>query len=101
MQHGRGVCERLTAKNEQSSTEIGAALMGCLDSLNDPDQDNISFCMIKVSDQLKPAAQVAQPAKVPSPPPVSKPKSNTITIMASASRSKGITSFHIVNGDSA
>ena len=91
----------LAAKEEQSSTDIGAALMACLDSLDDPDQDNISFCVIKVSDQLKPAEQVAKPATPPCPPPSSKPKSNTLTIMASASRSNGTTSFHIVNGDSA
>ena len=91
----------LAAKEEQSSTDIGAALMACLDSLDDPDQDNISFCVIKVSDQLKPAEQVTKPATPPCPPPSSKPKSNTLTIMASASRSNGATSFHIVNGDSA
>jgi len=91
----------LTAKKDHSSTEIGASLMGCIDKLNDPEQDNVSFCVIKVSDRMKPAAQQAKPIKPLSPPPVSKPKSNTITIMASASRSKGITSFHIVNGDTA
>ena len=91
----------LAAREEQSSTDIGAALMACLDSLNDPDQDNISFCVIKVADQLKPAEQVAKPAITPGPPPVSKPKSNTLTIMASASRSNGTTSFHIMNGDGA
>lgn len=91
----------LLSQHEQPSTEIGASLMGCLDRLNDPEQDNVSFCVIKVADQAKATAQTAKPVKAPPEPPVSKPKSNTITIMASASRSKGVTSFHIVNGDSA
>ncbi|WIY25852.1 PP2C family protein-serine/threonine phosphatase [Parasedimentitalea psychrophila] len=95
------IAEVLTARQDQSSSDISAALMGCLHHLNDPEQDNISFCVIKVSDQLKAATPQAQPAKPPIQPQASKPKSNTITIMASASRSKGITSFHIVNGDSA
>ncbi|NRB17680.1 MAG: serine/threonine-protein phosphatase [Rhodobacteraceae bacterium] len=93
------ITEVLTARQDQSSSDISAALMGCLHRLNDPEQDNISFCVIKVSDQLLAAAPQAQPAKPPIQPQGSRAKSNTITIMASASRSKGITSFHILNGD--
>ncbi|PCJ09703.1 MAG: serine/threonine protein phosphatase [Rhodobacteraceae bacterium] len=85
----------LTAQKDRSSTEIGKSLMNCLDSLNDPEQDNVSFCVIKVADQSKAAAHPSKAQRPPSP----KSKTKTITIMASASRSKGITSFHIVNGD--
>lgn len=91
----------LTSQKERSSSQIGTSLMKCLHSLNDPEQDNVSFCVIKVVDMFKPAEQPVEPAKAQRPVSPPKSKANTITIMASASRSKGITSFHIVNGDNA
>ena len=93
----------LTAQKDRSSSEIGTSLMERLDRLNDPEQDNVSFCVIKLADLYKTTAQPAAPAQAQRPPapPEPKTKSKTITIMASASKSKGITSFHIVSGDSA
>lgn len=92
----------LSAERPNSSTEIGSALMQSLDRLNDPEQDNISFCVIKVSSQKNPKVKAAaSPASIQQVSPVPQSKGKSITIVASASRSKGITSFHIIDGGTA
>lgn len=42
-----------------TSAEISTALLRALEKLDDPDQDNVSFCVIRVLDAAKPARQTA------------------------------------------
>lgn len=75
---------------DASSSEISNILLGCLEDLADPDQDNIAFCIIKVHRTARPAlrAPVAAP-DVPVRATVDLPQTpgrkETLTIMASKS----------------
>jgi serine/threonine protein phosphatase PrpC len=66
--------ERLLIKNRRKrSTEIAEILLKEINQLNDPDQDNITFCIIKVNDaaatpleerQSKKSAAISRPKQV-------------------------------------
>lgn len=88
-QHGAG-----------SSATISAELMQCLKDLNDPDQDNIAFCVIKVSVPVQ-ACDVAQTmmpltAQISVEPelPASDPEVETATIKVSSSSSGRSVEMH-------
>ena len=91
----------ISAEQDRSSSEIGAALMQNLEQLGDPEQDNISFCVIKVADLDKVNAAEAIAATAAPKPKATRPDKNTITIVASASRTKGVTSYRISSGTTA
>ena len=44
------ICDLLNEYSTDSSARIAAALLRCLEELDDPDQDNVSFCVIRVCD---------------------------------------------------
>ena len=45
------ISEILEAQSDNSSAAVSSELLRVLNELNDPDQDNVSVCIIKVSQQ--------------------------------------------------
>lgn len=81
----------LANHKDNTSAEISAVLLRALTDLNDPDQDNVTFCVIKVQAQ-RPAPKLAQPVHAPSPEidareelAIARKRKESVTIMASAS----------------
>jgi len=56
------IAEVLEPLSDSSSGEICASMMGALEALNDPDQDNISLCVVRVT-----ADQRLTPSEAPAP----------------------------------
>lgn len=61
----------LAAHAGEPSAMIGARLLRALEDLDDPDQDNVSLCVIQVSRQAAPAVGVLEPGLPVAPPPPS------------------------------
>ena len=81
----------------QSSAEIGAELLRALEDLDDPDQDNISLCVIRVSDDptfgletVPPAAMAAEPAAA-----AATAARSQMTIVAAASRKRKVVTYRV------
>ena len=75
----------------QSSAEIGAELLRALEELDDPDQDNISLCVIRVSDDPSFGQEAVPPALIAAEA-VGRSK---MTIMAAASRKRKVVTYRV------
>lgn len=91
------IVELIQSNLGRSSAEIGASLMKSLSDLGDPDQDNISLCVIQVSTSLRNASQpVPQAAKVGKVTPRRiQNNSGGVTVMASRSKSKKVVTYRL------
>jgi protein phosphatase len=87
------IADLLSEHANSSSADISAGLLRCLEELDDPDQDNISFCVIKVRN---PEARTRAVQMMPLPDaqitprmelPVARAKKEKLTIMTSKSGS--------------
>lgn len=81
------IAELITAQTDKSSAEISSALMNDLDELNDPGQDNVSLCVVKVIDQHRVSHQhrALEPEPIPAKQPVPTDQHHTThTIIATA-----------------
>lgn len=81
----------LNAAGDQSAAEIGAALMRDITSLDDPDQDNVSLCVIRVCSRLETRKAVPRPNTIlsePAPEP-RKVTRKSVTVMAALGRQRG------------
>jgi len=63
----------LAARADRSSSEIGAMLLNELKDLNDPGQDNISLCIVKVMAQAAETIETTEPAEPVALAPVNRP----------------------------
>lgn len=87
------ICDLLSEHTNATSSEISNALLRGLEDLDDPDQDNVSFCVIKAED---PTRKIV-PAPIPALPetqitprqplPLARSRNEKVTIMASKSNS--------------
>ena len=98
------ICDLLTRHANDTSAEISNALLHNLDDLDDPDQDNVSFCVIKVgkpaqyagAEQMVPAL-TRQLTQVPERA-VARPGKKVVTIMASSSKSNLSMMYRVSSG---
>lgn len=91
------IAELIGQGASQSSAEIGAELLRALEDLDDPDQDNISLCVIRVSDDpafgleaVPPAAMAAEPAAA-----AANVARSQMTIVAAASRKRKVVTYRV------
>ena len=89
--------EQVAATATLSSAEITAELLRRLEELDDPDQDNISLCVIRVTDVPRldghvTAATAAMTGPERKPP---QPKPGEVTFMATRSNSKKILTYRV------
>lgn len=89
--------EDILARNAgAASADIGARLLRALDDLDDPDQDNTSLCVIKVSRQPQPGVHVLDPVQsVPEPRRRSR---EMLAIMVRSSKSKQMLMYRSKTG---
>lgn len=91
------IAELLADQAKGTSAEITSVLLRCLEELADPDQDNVSFCVIKVRKSAK--AALAAPEVQESPRRVSSQrKKRKVTIMATASE-RGLAMMYRVSSE--
>lgn len=84
------IAEVLEANADRPCTEIIADLLRCLSDLDDPDQDNISVCVIKVEPAEREAAVLAATPLASELLPAPTRKRKTMTFVATAtSKPKG------------
>ena len=95
------IAELLQDQARGTSAEITSVLLRCLEELADPDQDNVSFCVIKVQK----SARAAVEAPVPVPEALESPQLVTslgrkrkVTIMAAAS-DRGLAMMYRVSSE--
>lgn len=82
------IAELLADQVHGTSAEITSVLLRCLEELADPDQDNVSFCVIKVQKTASASQEVPLPVpETPDTPQLVAPrkKKRVLTIMAAAS----------------
>lgn len=86
-----------------SSSDIAACLMSDVQALADPDQDNVTLCVVKVAQGTAEDRTGATPVATLVPPPVSplRHKRKSVTVMASISRSKAAMSYRLTSDNSA
>jgi len=87
----------------RSSAEISACLMQDVAALADPDQDNISLCVIKVQRDAAVQASLSPPVPATLPAAVSpmRHKRKSVTVMASISRNKAAMTYRLTSENSA
>lgn len=92
------IAELIESNLNRTSTEISVELMRSLAELNDPDQDNVSLCVIRVtSDPLlgrQPVPRAAA-AIAESTAQRVRGKSGGLTVMARRSNSKKVTTYRL------
>lgn len=95
--------EILRAQANQPSAEISASLMSEIDVLDDPDQDNVSICVVKVvelpvartgriADGMDLISEVPQPRRY---------RHRSVTVMAAMSRAKARANTRVITEGSA
>jgi len=83
------LADLLGEHSDSTSSNISTNLLRCLEELDDPDQDNVSFCVIKVQNPARNAgmAQIRPSAGsqiMPRPEvPVARSRKENVTVMAS------------------
>lgn len=92
------IAELVSTQTNKSSAEISAALLQDLDELDDPGQDNVSLCVVKVIDQqqvlVAPSNQESRPTLVKQPA-LDNRHQKTRAIVATATGSENKTFFQM------
>ena len=87
---------------DRPSSEISSRLLAALANLDDPDQDNVSLCVIKVNRHGIEAAEDGQMSPTPMPKPVPMPRArDSLTVMVNGSKTRQMLMFRAKVGRSA
>ncbi|MCB1395649.1 MAG: serine/threonine-protein phosphatase, partial [Rhodobacteraceae bacterium] len=85
------IAETLQAGVDTSSAEIIAALMRNIEDLDDPDQDNIALCVIRVVETVRPVAKLSAVAAVGALQKAASKRQTTTFVATAATTGHGIT----------
>ncbi|MCA0869796.1 protein phosphatase 2C domain-containing protein [Seohaeicola saemankumensis] len=87
---------------DRTSSEISSRLLAALANLDDPDQDNVSLCVIKVNRSGIEAAEDGQMSSATLPRPVPMPRArDSLTVMVNGSKTRQMLMYRAKAGRSA